>query len=269
MAYGYAAARMPEGTPIVCKNCGGSMRLQPDSSALCGYCGARDQLPADEAGRYLELKNRLAFARSKALQLQGMDVALAHVFEDKRAFFRVSGVYLATALLILFLSVGSLLSNGVSDRVPENYRQSMWMHQLFAPGMVLGVALSFGLGLLGGRSHFRRRVRPLLMARPLQAGHAGFGCRVCGAELRPGADASATCPYCNSVNLLPASHHEASISALNQQAHGMQHDARHAHVSMVSIATRMRRIVIAGVAASFLIVYVVPTLLDRYVFLGK
>ena len=245
------------------------MRLQADSSARCVFCGAIEQLPHDEAARYLELRNRLSYARSRALQLQGMDVALARVFEYKQAFVRVSGVYLGIALVVLLLSVGSLLSSGVSERVPENYRRSLWMHQLFAPGMLLGVAFSLGLGLWGGRAHFRKRVRPLLMARPLYAGHAGFGCRVCGGELRPSSEAGATCPYCGSVNLLPASQHDASLAAVSQQAQTMQHDARRAQASMVSISARMRRIVIAGIAASFVVCYALPALLDRYVFAGK
>lgn len=245
------------------------MRVQADASALCRFCGAHDQLPLDEGARYLELKNRLSHARSRALQLQGMDVALARVFEDKQAFLRVSGVYLGTALVVLLISVASLLSSGISERVPENYRRSLWVHQLFAPGMLLGVAFSLGLGLWGGRSHFRKRVRPLLMARPLYAGDTGFGCRVCGGELGTSSEAYATCPYCGSVNLFPASQHDASVAAVNQQALAMQNDVRQAHVGMVSISARMRRIVIAGVAASFVACYALPALLDRYVFAMK
>ena len=281
MSYGYAPSSR-EGTPILCKNCGAAMRLEGGFStlAVCDFCGARDELPRDEAARYLELKNRLAYAKARALQVQGMDAALARVFEDKRAFWRVSGVYLGTAFVISLVSFFTLLSSGVSDEVPENYRHSLWMHQLFGPGMLLGVALSLGAGLLGGRRHFRRRVRPLLMARPLPAqpasnvypgaiGAPSFGCRVCGAGLQSTGDASVTCGYCDSMNLFPASQHEAEVAEANRRAESLQHVARHAQVQMLSISSRMRWIVMAGVALSFITSYALPALLDRFVFMAR
>lgn len=260
------------------------MRLEGGTStlAVCGFCGARDELPHDEAARYLELQNRIAYAKSRALQVQGMDAALARVFEDKRAFLRVSGFYLATALVITFVSVVTLVSNGLSDKVPENYRYSLWIHQLFGPGMLLGVAVSMGAGLWGGRQHFRRRVRPLLMARALpphpaanlypgQPGVAppSFGCRVCGAGLQSTGEASVTCAYCNSMNLFPASQHEAEVAEASRRAQSMQHAARHAQVQMLSTASRMRWIVIAGIGLSFIACYALPTLLDRFVFTAR
>ncbi|MFZ5897065.1 MAG: hypothetical protein ACOY0T_38765 [Myxococcota bacterium] len=266
----YAVKSNVEGTPILCKNCGGAMRLQPDLSAWCGFCGARDQLPTDEASRYLELRNRLSLARSRALQVQGMDAALARVFEDRGAFLRVSGTYLVIAGVIMLMSLVTIFQSQASFRnVPENYRMSMYMHQLFAPAMVLGIAVSLGLGLVGGRSHFRRRVRPLLLARPVQAGHAAFGCRVCGGDLPPATEPSVTCSYCNSMNLLPASQHEANLASVDQQTQALSHSVRRAHGTMVSIAARMRLIVIVGVATTFALNYALPALLDRYVFLGK
>jgi hypothetical protein len=269
MTYGFGA-NLLEGTPILCKNCGGPMRLQSNFGALCGYCGARDQLPFDEGARYLELKNRLSFARSRALQLQGIDAALARVFEDKGAFWRVAGLYLGMALAMLGSSTAMLWSNdAISANVPEAYRRSMWVHQLFGPGMLVGAAFSLGLGLWVGRRHFRRRVRPMLMAGPLRAGHRAFGCRVCGAELRPVAEASATCSYCGSMNLLPVSEHDASVAALNAQAQVMQRAAHGAQARMISVSALMRRAVIAGVVLNLLFWSLVPQLLDRYVFVVR
>lgn len=268
MTYGYAP-RTSEGMPVICKNCGAAMRLEGASTlAICAFCGARDELPRDEAGRYLELKNRLSVAKSRALQVQGMDAALSRVFEDKHAFWRVSGLYLAMSLVILLVSVGTLLSNGVSDKVPDNYRYSMWMHQVLGPGMLLGVALSLGAGLWGGRRHFRRRVRPLLMARRAP-GSSTFRCRVCGAELQPSGDATVTCAYCDSMNLIPASQHGAELAEADREAQSMQQAARHAQVHMVSIASRMRSIVIVGVALSFAVCFALPALVDQFFLLAK
>src|SRR5690349_14865292 len=103
------AGNLPEGTPIVCRQCGGAMHLERESLAACRFCGARDELPADEAGRYLEIRSRLAAARAKTAQVQGMEAALARIFEDRRAFLRVSGLYLAVGLLVVGMSVASMM----------------------------------------------------------------------------------------------------------------------------------------------------------------
>ena len=43
---------LPEGTPILCRNCGGGTDLLPDASIACRYCGARDRLPLPWHQRY-------------------------------------------------------------------------------------------------------------------------------------------------------------------------------------------------------------------------
>ena len=52
----------------------------------CGYCGADDQLPADELGRALELKRRVQKTAHAVAQLSGVQAALAFIFEDRGAF---------------------------------------------------------------------------------------------------------------------------------------------------------------------------------------
>src|SRR5262245_2049023 len=100
---------LPEGTPILCRRCGGAMNLLADASVSCRYCGAHDQLPADQLGRVLEIKNRLAMAESRTAQVKGFDATFAHVFEDPKAFLRVMGVYLVVGVFVLGMSVYQMI----------------------------------------------------------------------------------------------------------------------------------------------------------------
>jgi hypothetical protein len=88
------------------------MTLASDLSVSCRYCGAHDVLPPDDLGRALDIKNRLALAEQRSLQLRGIDAALASVFEDRMAFLRVAGIYFALSALIFIgtsLNTASIL----------------------------------------------------------------------------------------------------------------------------------------------------------------
>jgi uncharacterized Zn finger protein (UPF0148 family) len=253
---------LPEGTPIVCRNCGGAMRLEGDVAVVCPFCGTRDVLPAEQAARYLDIKNRLATARAKNAQIQGMDAAFARIFEDQWAFLRVAGIYLAMAGLVLGVSLITMFSNPAiaSDRVTAGVRAQLWLGALTGPALVLGIALSFGVALLEGRRHFRRSIRPLLLARPIQMGGHGFACRVCGGPLATGSDVSVTCRFCDSVNLIPTELHGASGAVLAQHTEDAAKAVRSAHIRVGSIATRMEWIAGGGIALSVAAAYALPTL---------
>jgi len=253
---------IPEGTPIVCRTCGGGMRLEGDTAALCLYCGAKEVLPANEADRYLEFKNRLALARSRTAQVKGMDGALARIFEDKGAFLRVSGVYLAAGCVIMMLSLDQLFMNPalLSERLPRDVRAQVVLGSMTGPLLILGVGSSFGLALLGGRMHFRRKIRPFLLARPISMGGAAFACRVCGAPLAIHDEVSVACRHCSSVNLIPKELEAAGKTALSDHAARAAMTVQQANVKLGSIATRMEWILGIGVAISFAAVYVLPGL---------
>jgi ribosomal protein L40E len=255
---------LPEGTPIVCRRCGGAMVLEGATSAFCRFCGARDELPADEAGRYLEIRARLSAARARTAQVQGMEAALARIFEDRRAFLRVSGIYLATGVVIFAVSVASMLMTSAPNAaVPSNIRLELWLGALTSPVLVFGLAASFGLALLGGRIHYRGQVRPLLLARPIDMGAAQFGCRACGAPLATGADISVTCRYCGSMNLIPKELHAAGGEALRRHAAEAARTMNTAHVRVGSIAARMQWILGAGIGLSVALAYTLPTVLGK------
>jgi DNA-directed RNA polymerase subunit RPC12/RpoP len=241
---------LPEGTPILCRNCGGAMALHADSSISCQYCGARDQLPADELGRVLEIKNRLAQAEQRAAQVKGFDATFAGVFEKPGSFVRVMGIYVVMGLLVLAMSGYQLWTTLVPniDKLGTDVVVQVGLGQLMGPIMIMGFGLSLGAALLTGRRHYRRRVRPLLLAsRPAQP-NAPFACRACGGNLPPARGADVACPYCRTLNLVPQELHGSHAAALFQEAEAAKQQLFRAQGALMSISGKMRTtLIVCGI----------------------
>lgn len=253
---------LAEGTPILCRNCGGGMDLLADASIACRYCGAHDRLPADQLGRVLEIKNRLALAESRAAQVKGFDATFAHVFEDPKAFLRVMGVYLVVALLVLAMSVSSLIEflPGMA-RLEPKLIGSVLLGQMMGPMIMLGVAASFGISLWVGRRHYRKRVRPLLLARPPAYPNAPFACRACGGALPPARGAEVSCQYCHTLNLVPKELHGQHAAALLHEAEAARQQLQRAHGALMSISGKMRLALIVSGVIVFAVCYALPLVL--------
>ncbi|MFC1643192.1 hypothetical protein ACFL5O_11000 [Myxococcota bacterium] len=249
------SSALPEGTPILCRNCGGHMSMLPDASIACQYCGTRDVLPADELGRALELKNRLAVAEQRAAHVRGFDVALASVFETPKAFLRVMGLYLGVAGLIF---VGSVFQFTVailphaSKLEGQDIIQTI-VGQAIGPLFVLGMAFSCGVTLLTGRVHYRRSVRPLLIARPPRQPHAPFACRACGGDLPQTRSANVSCQYCHTTNLIPAELHGSHATSLFREAESARQQLHQASAVTMSIASKMRRTLVLCIVATVML----------------
>jgi DNA-directed RNA polymerase subunit RPC12/RpoP len=251
---------LPEGTPILCRNCGGGMTLHADSSIVCRYCGARDLLPADQLGRVLEIKNRLAQAEQRAAQVKGFDASFATVFESPGSFARVMGVYVVVALLVAAMSGYQLLTGFLpaADKVGTGVVAQVVLGQLMGPLLLLGFGFSLGAALLTGRRHYRRQLRPLLLAsRPAQP-NAPFACRACGGALPPARGADVHCQYCNTLNLVPAELHGAQAAALFHEAEARKQQLYKAHGALVGISAKMRTTLILCGIATVVVAYVLP-----------
>lgn len=253
---------LPEGTPILCRNCGGGMTLHADSSIVCRYCGARDVLPADELGRVLDIKNRLAQAEQRAAQVKGFDATFAGVFEKPGSFVRVMGMYVGMGLLVAAMSGYQLFTTILpnADKLGDGVIVEVILGQAMAPLMMLGFGFSLGAALLTGRRHYRRRVRPLLIAsRPLQP-NAPFACRACGGALPPARGADVHCPYCRTLNLVPQELHGNHAAALFQEAEAAKQQLHRAHGAVMSISGKMRTTLIVCGVATFVLAYGLPML---------
>jgi hypothetical protein len=127
--------------PILCRSCRGPAAPEWDGSIACPYCGHRDQLPADELSRALELKRRLAAAAEGVAQMRGLESALGHVFESRGAFFRASGFYLFLALAVALYAL--IPAWDVIRAAPPGFRLGLALNTLMGPlfvGAVIGFA---------------------------------------------------------------------------------------------------------------------------------
>jgi hypothetical protein len=132
---------------------------------------------------------------------------------------------------------------------------------------MLGIGASLGVALLVGRHHYRKQVRPLLIARPPAAPNAPFACRACGGNLPSTRDASIVCIYCHTSNLVPKELHGAHAAALLEEAEAAKQQLQRAHGAVMGIAGRMRiALIVCGVLV-FAFAYVLPMVLMSW--LGK
>ncbi|HEY3500473.1 MAG TPA: hypothetical protein VGK73_37530 [Polyangiaceae bacterium] len=242
---------LPEGTPILCRRCGGAMTLLADMSVQCRHCGALDRLPGDELGRMLEIKNRLALAEQRSLQVRGVDATLATIFEDRMAFVRVGGLYVAVALIIVVAASSQLISIPV-EKIPTETLVELIAAQLTGPAIMIGIAFSFMLALGYGRFHYQRSLRPLLVAQLPPEPGARARCRVCGGDLPEARGVDVRCIYCRSVNLIPKALHGAQAQALAREADALRAKLTGVNVATMSIGRRMQWAMLIFTALSIL-----------------
>jgi hypothetical protein len=265
-----SSSGLPEGTPILCRHCGGGMSLHADSSVVCHYCGARDVLPADQLGRVLEIKNRLALAEQRAAHVKGFDATFASIFEDPRAFVRVMGVYIVFGLFVLAMSASQFYEHFLPNmgKLDDAVVAQVVIGQLMGPVAIMGFGLSLGVSLWVGRFNYRKHVRPLLIARAPRQPNAPFACRACGGGLPPARGADVPCPYCRTLNLVPKELHGRHAHALMNEAESARQQLHLAHGAVMSISGRMRTALILCGVAVFALAYVAPlivmSLLDKH-----
>jgi DNA-directed RNA polymerase subunit RPC12/RpoP len=253
---------LPEGTPIVCRNCGGGMDMHPDGAISCRYCGARDQLPADQLGRVLEIKNRLAMAEQRTAQVKGFDATFAGVFENPASFVRVMGMYVGIGVLALGMSVATFWTSFAPnlDKLSTADLVQAGIGQLMGPMFIIGFGLSLGAALFNGRRHYRKRLRPLLVASRPTEPNAPFRCRACGGNLPAARDADVPCPYCRTLNLVPKELHGAHSAKLFEEAEAAKQQLLRAHGALMSISGKMRRTLIVCGVVTCVMAYGLPML---------
>jgi hypothetical protein len=236
------------------------MTLLANLSVQCGHCGAVDALPGDELGRMLEIKSRLALAEQRALQVRGVDATLAAIFEDRMAFVRVSGLYVVIALFVVGMASSQLVSVPNMDKLPADVLVQMLTAQAIGPSIMLGIGLSFALSLAYGRYHYKKSLRPLLVARlPAEPG-ARARCRVCGGDLPEARGVDVRCSYCRSVNLIPKALHGAQANALAAEADALRAKLTGVNVATMSIGRRMQWAMLVFSVLSILISLSIPAL---------
>ncbi len=242
-----------EGTPILCRRCGGASDVAPDASLRCRYCGNLDRLPPDELGRALEVRSRLLLAASRVAQVSGTEQALAGIFEGRRAFVTLMGPWPLLALLVFANAAWNLHGSlsGLAPTVPDSVRVDLVVAAAYGPMFVLGLALSFPIALLVGRASYRRNLRGKLFARPARHPGAPLGCRACGGDLPAATDAFVACRYCRTHNLVTA--RTAAELARRAGEEIAEHRARADGLQGASVAAskRMSRTLFVSFAAVY------------------
>ena len=186
--------------PILCIRCRGPAAPGRDGSLVCPYCGHRDQLPADQFARAMELQRRLSAAAEGVAQMRGLESALGHVFESRGAFVRAAGLWLFLAAAVAAYALVS--SWGIIGRAPPGFRAGLAVNALMGPSFVAGIGVAVCLALLVGRASYRRRVRVHLFARAAREPGHPTRCRACDGDLPDRRDAFVACEYCHTQNLV-------------------------------------------------------------------
>jgi hypothetical protein len=197
--------------PVLCRRCHGPAEPRDDGSITCRYCGALDQLPADQLGRALELKRRLAAAKASVANIEGLDAVLGGLFEDRRAFRRVIWLYGVVALVVTAYSVGTAWPSIVHG--PRALRATFVISALSGGVLVSGIVVAMFAASMIGRRRYRKHVRGHVLARLPRRPGMPARCRACGGDLPRGPDARGAflaCAYCTTTNLVTpelAAHH--------------------------------------------------------------
>jgi DNA-directed RNA polymerase subunit RPC12/RpoP len=239
--------------PVLCKNCGGPMEPREAFAFVCPYCDSRDRLPEDELDRALELKRRIARVKSREVQIDRAQMALARIFEDRKAFFRVQGTWLFVFVVVVAYSV--LGSWSVIANAPPGFGVGLAIHALVGPMFVGGIAVAFAVALWIGRAGYRRSVRPLLTARPPRQPGEPVRCRTCGAGLPDERGPLIQCRYCDTHNLVTAEIQEDRTRLLSEEEDDYRRRASGAVAQTARRAVHMTRTLVVSIVVVYALVF--------------
>jgi DNA-directed RNA polymerase subunit RPC12/RpoP len=231
--------------PVLCRTCGGPVDAQPDLSLRCPYCGTEDRLPQDELSRALELKGRIARAANAVAQVQGFQGTLSTIFEERGAYFRVTGIYLVLGSVILVYT--AVQAYPTLSSVPPEYLPGMIVTSLSGGLFVFGLAAAFAIALAIGRISYRRNVRPQLLARAPKVPGAPARCRGCGGELADEKGPLIRCRYCSTPNLVTPEIQRDRERLLAAETESYRARARGAIASTSTAGVHMTRTLIIAI----------------------
>ncbi len=185
--------------PALCRACGASGQLLR-RELHCQACGARESLPPEEGALVGELQHRLFTAARTSLQPTPPLRALSGTFERGSLIGAAAWSLFALGVAV----TGSVVLESWSQwqAVAGSSRLAQVTSALLVPGMVLSIPASWVVARQVGRAHYRRVVRPHLLAWPPRAGATAARCRVCRADLPESRERFVSCRYCRSESLV-------------------------------------------------------------------
>lgn len=235
--------------PILCKQCGGPTTPADDGSLACPYCGHRDRLPDDQLGRALELKRRVAAAANGVAQLRGLESSLGYIFESRGAFVRATAPWLILAPLILAQQLVSAWP--VIEKAPARFRPGLIAYSLMGPMFIAGILIAVAVALAIGRRGYRKRVRPLMYARPPRAPGLPTRCRACGGDLPDGRGPYIQCEFCPTSNLVTPEVQAHSATALEAEQRAYRDRANKVLAAQSKGSVHMGRTLVIGIVVAY------------------
>lgn len=197
-----------EQIPVPCTRCGAAMEPEPGSHLHadvimhCPYCRQRETLPASASERVRALRARLAQLRWAQEVLTGSEMFFVKLAEHFKSPF-VWGGYIGLIALVVLISVQQFQQvNSVVARLSYDERLEVYRSALLSPTIVLGAVVGTLLGYIGMISQYRRKIRPLMLARAPMAEGAALRCRRCGGNLPTSKDPFVSCAFCQAQNLV-------------------------------------------------------------------
>lgn len=176
--------------PVPCLGCGAPMQigaaagLHAAPELACGYCGAREGLPADALARHQHLRLRLMQLKRAR---EGLEAPIKSYAAVKQAM--LPGMVMALVL-------GGFQ---VFTQLQSNSGHATLL-TLFPLAAFVGLLVGWVAMLVT----FRRLIAPLMRARPATQPGLCARCRSCGGNLPPVRAEKVTCRFCSADNLLDA-----------------------------------------------------------------
>ena len=236
--------------PVLCRSCGGPSGVGPDLVLRCPFCGAVDQLPGDALTRALELKRRLADASRNVAQVEGLERALGSIFEQRGAFLRATGTYLFLFVLVTVWSALSAYPYIVD--APGDFQLGILLYGMMGPFFVGGLVVAMAFSLFVGRMSYRRKIRPLLFARPPRMPGAPARCRACGGDLPPAQGPLMSCRFCTTQNLVTPEIERDRTRLLENEVAFHRSRAANVQANTAKISTHMTRTLIVSIVVVYL-----------------
>jgi hypothetical protein len=250
--------------PLLCHQCGGPVGAADGRTSRCPHCGAFDRLPAHNLERALELKRRLQRAARAVAQLDGFELRLASLYEQRRRF---AWTLLPLALAAAALSTLVLVELGPLVAHRPRILETPAVRQLAAGAIWLGgMAMAAGLGLLIGRRHYRRAVRPHVLGRAPLSIEQPPRCRACAADLAPAPRRRpfARCRYCSTVSVATRpSEDERQLLLMAEEARLREGTPTARPLPSPWALTRMLALTLAGSATVMLALLMLSSLWRR------
>ncbi len=247
-----------EQLPILCRACGGPSGVGPDLVLRCPYCGAVDRLPADALTRALELKRRLGDAARSVAQVEGLERALSSIFEQRGAFLRATGTYLFFFMLVT--AWAALSAYRVVVDAPGELQLAILLNAAMGPCFVGGLVVAMAFSLFVGRVSYRRKIRPLLFARPSRIPGAPARCRACGGDLPHAEGPLMSCRFCATQNLVTPEIERDRARMLDNEVAFHRSRTAQVQASTGRIGTHMTRALIVSVVLVYLSMFGIAAL---------